>query len=358
MRIWVIVGWMGAVAPGCAAHGFNPADGCSGASQRHAVFNDFWRHLDRHYAVFDEHLDGQSWDQVGAAACPALDTANTDEALYEVILDTARALDDGHLTLNAKDIGRKDDAWVSVYPHYDDMYDLEGHVEEAYLDGDLKWAAKDWFAWGTIGDIGYVSITSMDGLSNGGERKDQDAAAQAMDRVLADFSSTSGLIIDVRANEGGWDTVSLEIARRVAGDRAVAWSKATRDGPEHSDFSEYVETYVEAATANAYDKPVVVLTSGGTFSAAETFVLAMRVRDDVTVMGERSSGHLSDLIDGSMTNGWKYTYSGERYKAADGNVYEAVGVPVDELVPFDPDAFAAGTDTMLESALTRLGQVR
>ena len=108
---------------------------------------------------------------------------------------------------------------------------------------------------------------------------------------------------------------------------------------------------MEASGANAYAGPVVLLTSGGTFSAAETFALAMRVRNDVTLVGERSSGHFSDMIDGELPNGWDLTLSGERYRAADGEIYETRGVPVDMAVALDVDALSAGQDVMLETAL-------
>jgi carboxyl-terminal processing protease len=135
----------------------------------------------------------------------------------------------------------------------------------------------------------------------------------------------------------------------------VVWSKAERDGPEHTDFTPYHDVRIAASDADAYDRPVVVLTSRATFSAGETFVLAMRERDHVTVLGEPTSGHFSDLFDGELPRRWTFTYSGQRYRAADGEIYEARGVPVDAAVAFDADAFAEGRDVMLEAALARLG---
>ena len=100
--------------------------------------------------------------------------------------------------------------------------------------------------------------------------------------------------------------------------------------------------------------PVVLLLSGWTFSAAETFALSMRVRSNVTLLGEQTSGHFSDLERASLPNGWRYTYSAERYLAADGKIYEAQGVPPGILIAFDPAAFSGGRDVMLEAALALL----
>ena len=283
----------------------------------------------------------------------------SDEDLFTAIVRLAEHLDDGHINLRARDLRRTSDAWVSEYPYTAEMEALEKQVEAVYLNAPLRWAAEDWFAWGTLDEpdlqIGYLSITSMDGLSRqGSERKDIQAAEDAMQQVLADLGDHDGLIVDIRANEGGWDAVSLAITAHFAGRRSLAWSKQHRDGPSHDDFTDWQDSYATAGRAGAYSGPVVVLTSGGTFSAAETFVLAMHTRDAVTVMGERTSGHFSDMMEGQLPNGWTFTFSGERYRSATGDLVEVVGAPVDVAVPFDLDAFEAKRDTMLEAAVQAL----
>ena len=329
---------------------------CVGDSSAHENFNAFWLEFDKYYAVFDLRLPDTTWSQVGADYCDQVHEAMSDEALFDVLLSMAQELDDGHVELTARSIGRDEDAWLTEYPYYDEMYELELNVEDVYLDDrQLSWAADDWVAWGSIGDIGYISLTSMEELSgHDDEARDVKAAHKAMQRVMADLGGSKGLVVDVRANEGGWDLVSLAMAEWFAGDRTIAWSRARRGGPKHDDYSDWKDFFVEAETEGAYPGPVVVLTSGGTMSAAETFLLAMTVRDNVSFLGERSSGHFSDMIDGRLPNGWAFTYSGQRYRAADGNVYETQGVPVDLEMPFDVDAFAAGEDEMLETALALL----
>ena len=327
---------------------------CPGESPAHVNFNVFWSAFDRHYAVFDRRLPDTTWRSVGESACDGLGGLSGD-ALFDRLLTSAEALDDGHVQLSAEDLGRYDDAEVSLYA-YDDLVDeLEGAVEDNYIDGLLTYAAQDEIAWGTIGDIGYISVTSLDELSaDGYEDEDVAAANEAMGSALADLSDTAGIVIDVRANGGGWDAVSLAIATWFSGERTVAWTEQVRNGPAHDDLSPPQEVFVESARTEAYDGPVVVLTSGSTFSAAETFVLAMRVRDRVTQLGEATSGHLSDLVETCLPNGWSLTLSGERYVAADGVLYEGVGVPPDVPVDFDPSAFEQNRDTQLEAALTLL----
>ena len=59
-----------------------------------------------------------------------------------------------------------------------------------------------------------------------------------------------------------------------------------RNGPGHADLRDWRDVFVESPGPHVYDRPTVVLTSGGTFSAAETFTLAMREQPHVTVVGE------------------------------------------------------------------------
>jgi carboxyl-terminal processing protease len=328
---------------------------CGGRDRATRNYNAFWSTLDAEYAVFDERLPGGDWAALGEEGCAQLGPGTDKDALYDALIGLARGLDDGHTTIRAEDLDRDEDAWVLVYPHYQATYSLERNAEANYLDAPLRWAAQDWFAWGRAGSVGYLSITSMDELSPSGDEDDDVAAAEAaMDDVLAELGGADGLIVDVRANEGGWDAVSLAIARRFAGGRTLAWAKQRRDGPGHTDFTLWFESYVEEATEDAYAGPVVLLTSGGTFSAAETFTLAMRGRERVTVLGERTSGHFSDMTDGELPIGWEFTFSGERYRAADEEVYEGVGAPVDVELPLDVEALEQGQDTMLEAALEQL----
>jgi hypothetical protein len=333
-----------------------PRFDCPGDAPGRATLRQLWSDLDARYAVFDLRLPADTtWDDAGNVACAALASATGPEDVFAHLIAMLQTLDDGHTQLHARDLSLRADAWVSVYPHYDALYTAELAVEAHYLDAPLRWAADDWVAWGRMGDVGYVSLTSMDALSpSGNEGADVRAAKGAIARVRADLDDARAWVVDVRANEGGWDAVSLAIAAEIAGPRTLAWSETRRDGPAHDDFGDWVDVHTEA-NDDGYPGPVVLLTSGGTFSAAETFVLAMRERPGVTVLGETTSGHLSDLVSGRLDNGWRYDFSGERYRAADGELYEGVGIPPDVAEPFDPDALRAGTDTQLEAALRFLG---
>ena len=320
-------------------------DGCPGNGEPFDVFNSFWSQFDRNYAVFDARLKGLTWRAVGSDACPSIRSGMSDDELFDVLLGMIRMLDDGHTGLEAPNIGRYSDAMVSSYDTWRQVNRAEGLIEDQYLDGNYSSGAGGDVRWGRIGNIGYISCTSM-GSENGSDR--------AMANAMSDFAGVDGVIIDVRANGGGYDATALAIAKWFPGSRTVAWREQERDGPAYDDFTEMRDVFVNAAPNAALDVPTVVLVSGATFSAAETFLLAMQVRENVTFVGERTTGHLSDIFGGRLPNGWRFDYSGERYTAADGSYYEGTGIPMDVEVPVDVEAFDNNRDNMLEAALDLL----
>jgi len=149
--------------------------------------------LDRGYVLFAIRFPECDWESLGEARCDDLEADDSDAVLFSAMVGLAENLDDGHTTIRAREIRRFSDAWVTEYPYYDQMGALERMIEDVYLDAPLSWAAEDWFAWGTLPAkhveggrrIGYVSITSMDGLSRQeSERKDVEAAEAAMERMF------------------------------------------------------------------------------------------------------------------------------------------------------------------------------
>jgi hypothetical protein len=329
--------------------------GVAGQSATHEVVNAFWSELDRNYAVFDLRLRGRTWADVGREACAGVAGSTSAEELFAVLLRMAQALDDGHIQITAPDLGRREAGWVTGYASWEALRSLERNVETAYATGVLERAGNGHIAWGRIGAFAYLNLGAFEELSGSvAEEADTRVAHAVMSRVMRDTADAAGLIVDVRNNEGGWDAVGLEVAHWFAGPRALAYVKYRRNGSAHGAFGAGEEVHVEASPLEGRRGPVAVLTSGWTFSAAETFVLSMRVRRGVTVLGERTSGHFSDLERAELPNGWHYTYSSERYVAADGEIYEARGVPPDVAVGLDAGAFSRGRDVMLEAALELL----
>jgi C-terminal processing protease CtpA/Prc len=234
---------------------------------------------------------------------------------------------------------------------------LEGQNLEnvqSYL-GDVSCGAAGHICWGiTPNNVGYLVVDAMqDYVAENDEQDNADDLATVnavLDAAFLTLSATYSLIVDVRQNQGGQDSISLQIAGRFIGESRLAYRKQARD---KDTFANQHDIYLTPVGVSPYTNPVYVLTSGGTYSGAESFALSMTGLPQVTLIGEPSGGVFSDMISKELPNGWTFTLSTEIYSDLDGNAYESVGVPVDHFVDFYvPSEIVAGQDTAIEKALS------
>lgn len=90
----------------------------------------------------------------------------------------------------------------------------------------------------------------------------------------------------------------------------------------------YVEPYKGSDDKGAtYTKPVYLVISDITVSAAEIFVLCMKDLPRVKTIGKPTRGALSDILGKSLPNGWDFGLSNEIYLDSSGVCFEAKGIP-------------------------------
>jgi C-terminal processing protease CtpA/Prc len=296
------------------------------------------------YSSFDlRHVD---WRAQYDAYRPAITPATTPSALFGTLCEMVRPLDDPHVNVGLSDEEVcSSRALPSWFEGRQDAI-LAAHDEALGADGMQR--AGGQLTYGTLrGRFGYVSIPSMSGFGDTPDT-DQQTAEAAIDEVVAASAELDGMVVDVRFNDGGSDGIALALAARFADRKRFAFSVETRDGSGWTPRRDY---YVQPAGERQFEKPVVLLTSALTVSAAEIFTLAMRTLPHVTVVGETTAGGHSTMTLRNLPNGFGFTLPFERVFAADGVCYEGVGLDPSLSVAFDPDAFVAGDDTMLTAAL-------
>ena len=106
----------------------------------------------------------------------------------------------------------------------------------------------------------------------------------------------------------------------------------------------------------AYTKPVVVLTSGRTFSAAEDFVVAFDTMNRGKLIGETTGGSTGWPLSFAVPGGIMARVCMKRDTYPDGQEWVGTGVKPDiEVHPKIAD-LQAGRDTVLEAALRYLGE--
>jgi C-terminal processing protease CtpA/Prc len=212
--------------------------------------------------------------------------------------------------------------------------------------------ANNKLLWGMLPDgVGYLGISDMDGFVSDGRANIKEhlrALDAALDRAMHDLGDARGMIVDVRFNGGGWDPAAVRIANRFADRRRAAFTKKARtaDG-----FTPPYTVYVEPAGPRQFTRPVVLLTSSRTASAAEIFVFCMNVLPHVQQAGMPTMGIHSDQLVRHLPNGWRFQLSNEVYQTVGGEVYEKVGIPPDvSIAMFNLDDFTGEKESVVETA--------
>ncbi len=185
---------------------------------------------------------------------------------------------DGHLTVEFSETALSEDAAAA---------DAEFAAQEAerYYGAHLNFGVTK--VERLEGNIGLLELSVFPPAAMGG-----DTVAAAM-QVLA---HTDALIIDLRHNGGGGDTVSL-VASYLFDDVADERKPLSGiyDRPSGVTRQEYTLPYVPGARFGA-SKPVFILISKRTFSAAEAFAYDMQALKRATVIGEPSGGGAHPFI--------------------------------------------------------------
>jgi len=339
------------------------------------VFDYVWNTFNEYYAFFE--LRDVDWAAEYARQSPRVAEATDDAALFSLLSDLLSPIDDGHVVLASDNDffspaverganleliqgfeAQTDTTDPDVY--VDNVLEQfrqtvvsrmdEGSVREQ---GPLSWATA---ADGTIGYIFILDMVDYATDASGEPRDDASAfeelqAAKAvMDQAMADLANTSRMIVDVRLNGGGLDSIALDFASRFVSDRQLAFSKTARS----RDYESIpVEAWLEPSTTGAYLNPVTLIVGADTASAAEIFAIPMYRQPQVTVIGERTAGALSDILVKPLPNLWVTGLSNEVYLDSEGVSFEQVGVTPEIEVPvFRLVNILAGEDPALDRALS------
>ncbi len=121
-----------------------------------------------------------------------------------------------------------------------------------------------------------------------------EAAKPAIDAAMTSLAGTDALILDLGRNGGGgpW------MVRYLSGFFFPEPTHLTDTWTRGMDAPRERWTLDGQPTDAFVDKPVYILTSGRTFSAAESFTFGLLINDRVTLVGERTGGggHFGDHV--------------------------------------------------------------
>ncbi|MGZ8316206.1 MAG: S41 family peptidase [Telluria sp.] len=198
------------------------------------------------------------------------------------------------------------------------------------------------------GDVAYVALNSF-------------ANDEAADKFLAafkDIAKSTALLIDLRNNGGGNSNVGFRVLATLTGKAFQTGKWDTRNYlPTYRAWGRAMPNFAKVSDdwqpdpAHQYGKPVAVLTSAATYSAAEDFAVAFDAMKRGVIVGEATGGSTGQPLMIKLPGGGSARIVSKRDVYPDGREFVGVGIqPGIKVSPTVAD-LRKGRDTVLEAAL-------
>lgn len=306
------------------------------------TFEYLWQQVDEEYSFFD--VKGVDWDSVHEAYAPRIADGMDNDSLFHHLGSMLNELNDGHVNLISDfDISSDERTFLQRYQRINIDPTL---IALNYLGPDHHTTGG--FAHNGIHNDSVIYIR-YSSFSNSG-------ATSQLHRVLNSYPSSIGAIIDIRQNPGGSVANIFNLLRVFPASNQLLYTTQIKTGKGHNDFGAPTSVYApENESYTAYNRPVVVLTDRGCYSAASFFTLCCRAYPNVTIIGDTTGGGLGLPNGGGLPNGWKYRISVTRTLSPEGINYEN-GVPPHEVVMLDAQCVSNGIDNVIEHACHIIAQ--
>ncbi|MFL6228703.1 MAG: S41 family peptidase [Pyrinomonadaceae bacterium] len=185
--------------------------------------------------------------------------------------------------------------------------------------------------------IGYIRFTTFIAALN-------DKIRQAVET----FHDAPGLVIDLRGNGGGDDSVAIRLASMLFDKPTQLMITRTRKGD--------ADYYRARPTKNPYLAPVVILIDEGSGSASEQLTAGLQENGRAYVVGNRSAGDDMDADLERLPTGAYFIYAAGEPRTPKGFVVEGHGVAPDLEVNLTRAGLLRGDDAQLSAAINYIRQ--
>lgn len=312
-------------------------------------FEYLWDAFNDNYALFE--VKGLDWEGLYGVYRPKVSENTTDEQLFRVVSDMLGHLNDNHVVLMSLEplrffcAGSLFESLGGSMESFRELPQRRPFFPSYFKSGLTESENKIFFhGWADEG-IGYLHFNKF---------SDPEGSGKAIDSILNRFSEAQGIIIDVRNNVGGDDSVGKLVAERFTPEKRHYLTVTTRIEGTPGQFGPGEEWHLEPGGLPGFGGPVVIIANRCTLSAAENFLLAMKTLPNVTIIGETSSGAFGSARNFEMPNGWRFMVTYKLFVDRDGFCWEGIGVPPHLYQPDPPKDREQGIDKPLELALDLL----
>lgn len=163
------------------------------------------------------------------------------------------------------------------------------------------------------GNIGYLRIDRFAPAREAGP---------VLQAAVAMLSATEALVIDLRHNGGGHGDTATLLAALLLDESARMTDIVRRDG--------VTQSWTPIILSARYTKPVYVLTSARTFSAAEGFAYNLQALGRAKVVGERTRGGANPVTRALLSpRFWAMIPVGQARHPVTGGNWQGIGVKPD-----------------------------
>ncbi len=301
-------------------------------------FSKLWEAVDQVYPLLE--YKAIDWDSIYEAYSEKLTNRKGDEN-YNTIYDLLRGLKDPHVYFVNPGGGI-----VFPYPGPRWLKDQDTYnplIVRSYFDAPLQFACQKKVEYGIVNEeTGYIYISNFN----------DEGAMLEFGEVINYVQNTTGLIIDIRNNAGGWtENVSDVVSKFIT--ETFPFLK----GYIKNEIEYFVDPVQPDTSLSPYLKPIVILINGATISAGEIFAEMMNQLPNVTLIGGTTNGagcnDAAEDIEGDyiLPSGIQI-HIGTTYAVRfDGQPIELNGIDPEILIPQFKSDLDLGNDLQLEFAM-------
>lgn len=302
------------------------------------IFDETWQAFDREYAMF-ELKKNADWPALREKYRPLAAEARDAYAAAAVVSDMLAALEDLHVYVRCG---------AELLPGFSRprMLNANWHATAAAV-GEIHDAGADLSVGRTSDGIGYLNIY----------RLSADTLPDSVDRALEKLADSWALVIDLRFNGGGDETLAQKIAGRFLSEPKVYSYSQVRSGPRHDDLGEKQARLCEPRGPWRYAAPVVTLIGRRTMSSAESFALMLSQAPQVTLIGAPTAGSSGNPR--RLTLPASIVVNVPRWLDLDpeGKPLDFVGVQPDVPIDAPGASFSNTSDPVIAAVLQRLREI-
>ena len=272
--------------------------------------------MNRYYSYFEhKKID---WDALVKKYKTKATAVAGDRAKFEkVILEMLAEFKDGHVWLTRD--GKKVPAWS------------HSNVKRNFDFNAIKPKLRDIQSFGKLGlvarikdhNIGYVCVTSLSTSMDN---------FRPMLKALGGLYETEGMIVDLRANGGGSETIGRVLAGVFCKKPVTYAINRFRKSDKHNEFVENPRGPLTPIRGKIYDRPVVALIGAGAVSSAEGTALMFQALPNATLIGQPTRGSSGNPAGVTLPNGTEVWFSRWVACNAKGEPIEDRGIQPDIMV--------------------------